>query len=75
MEQARYTVVFGFTGRTSNRYEVVQWLQSPAVLGGKDKVESATYLAKGFYSVRFKEEEDAKEILWKGSLYYNRARF
>ena len=26
VEQARYTLVFGFTGRTPNRYEVIQWL-------------------------------------------------
>ena len=36
-------------------------------------MDSATYLAKGFYSVRFKEEDDERQILWKGSLYYNRA--
>ena len=76
VEQARYTVVFGFTGRIPNQYEVIQWLQSPAALcGGKDKVDSATYLAKGFYSVRFKEEDDVRQILWKGSLFYNRAIF
>ena len=73
MEQARYTVVFGFTGRIPNQYEVTQWLQSPTMLGGKDKMDSVNYLAKGFYSMRFKEEDDVRKILWKGSLFYNRA--
>ena len=73
VEQARYIVVFGFTGRIPNCYEVTQWLQSPTMLGGKDKVDSVNYLAKGFYSVRFKEEDDTSQILRKGALYYNRA--
>ena len=72
VEQAKFTIVLGFTGNIPSHYEVIQWLQSLVVLGGKDKADSATYLAKGFYSMRFKEEDDVRKILWKCSLFYNR---
>ena len=64
--------MLGFSGRVPNRYELIQWLQGPIILGHGGAVESTNYLSKGFCSVRFKEESDVSKILEKGPLLFNR---
>ena len=54
--QTKLTLVLGFSGRVPNRYELIQWIQGPQVLGHGGAIENTNYLTKGFCSVRFKED-------------------
>ena len=61
--QARYTLVFG---------ELTQWIHRPQIIGHGGAIENTSYLAKGFSSIRFKDESDVSKILKKGPLLFNR---
>ena len=73
VEQANLTLVFGFMGRIPNRFELTQWIHSNQVLGLPDAIDHASYLDKGFFSVRFKEMSAVGHIIRRGPLVFNRS--
>ena len=71
VDQTLFSFVFGFTGRVPNRVEISQWIKSPQLLDYEDLIEQACYLDKGFFSIRFSNEDDVKRLLTSRLFFFN----